>query len=135
MSKSDNSIFLGDEALKRADVRQHINLWDFMHMFFPETSNKKQADCACRFMKTLLEDKSVESIRLKEIVGEDYVNLVMFVIPKLEKFGLIKIIGDRGRGKAYKIELDKTFSERIRHIGLEWFRIYAKYGDSNGGQP
>ena len=121
--------------LRRADERQRIGLREFILLFFPEISNKKQSDCAHTFMRKLLEEKSIESTKLKDIVGPDYVSLVMFVLPKFERFGLIKITGDRGKGKTYKIELDKKFSDRIRYMGLEWFRIYAKYGDNNGGQP
>lgn len=130
--RSTDSMFLKDEAILKADERRKISLWDFMQLFFPEDSNKKQFDCAHKFMKHLQETKTVESSSLKAVVGEDYVTLVMLVLPKLEKFGLIKIIGERGRGKTYRIQLDKRFSERLRHIGLEWFRIYARYGVENG---
>ena len=123
------------DALRRADEKQRIGLWEFMQMFFPEDTNKKQFDCATKFMKTLLEAKTIESTKLRDIVGSDYVNLTIIVLPKLEKFGLVKVTGERGRGKTYKIELDKTFSDRIRYMGLEWFRIYARYGDIYGGQP
>lgn len=123
-----------DEVLRRADEKQQIRLREFMQLFFPEDTNRKQFECAFKFMKTLLEAKSVESGKLREIVESDYVNLTTIVLPKLEKFGLIRVTGERGKGKTYKIELDKAFSDRIRYIGLEWFRIYAKYGDVYGGQ-
>ena len=130
--RSNDSIFMRQDAFRRADEKQRIGLWEFMQMFFPEDTNKKQFDCATKFMKALLESKTIESTKLREIVGSDYVNLTIIVLPKLEKFGLIKVTGERGRGKTYKIELDKTFSDRIRYMGLEWFRIYAKYGDIYG---
>jgi len=130
--RSNDSVFLKDEVLLKADERRKLDLWEFMQLFFPEDSNKKQFDCTLKFMKHLLEAKSIESTNLKEIVGPDYVTLVMIVLPKLEKFGLIQVIGERGKGKAYVIQLEKKFSDRIRYIGLEWFRIYAKYGDLNG---
>jgi hypothetical protein len=119
-------------VLRKADERRKLDLWDFMQLFFPEDSNKKQFDCAHKFMKHLQENKTVESSSLKAVVGSDYVTLVMLVLPKLEKFGLIRIIGERGRGKTYRIQLDKRFSERLRYVGLEWFRVYARYGAENG---
>ncbi len=133
--RSNDSIFMRQDAFRRADDKQRIGLWEFMQMFFPEDTNKKQFDCATKFMKALLEAKTIESTKLRDIVGSDYVNLTIIVLPKLERFGLIKVTGDRGRGKTYKIELDKTFSDRIRYMGLEWFRLYAKYGEIYGGQP
>jgi len=133
--RSNDSVFMKQDALRRADDKQRIGLWEFMQMFFPEETNKKQFDCAFKFMKTLLEAKTIESTRLKEIVGPDYVNLTIIVLPKLEKFGLIRVTGERGRGKTYKLELDKTFSDRIRYVGLEWFRIYARYGDTYENEP
>ena len=131
--RSQNNLLVNNEILKRADDRSSIGLWEFMQLFFPEDTNKKQFDCAFKFMKELLERKQVESTAFKEIVGADYVNLTTLVLPKLEKFGLIKITGERGKGKTYNIELNKAFSDRIRYMGLEWFRIYAKYGDVHGG--
>lgn len=130
--RSKDSVFIKDELLRRADEQTRVGLWEFMQLFFPEDTNKKQFDCAFKFMKKLLEFKTIESTELKEIVNSDYVNLTTIVLPKLEKFGLIKINGNRGRGKTYTISLNKTFSDRIRHIGMEWFRIYARYGDTNG---
>ena len=124
--------FIKDELLRRADEQTRIGLWEFLQLFFPEETNKKQFDCASKFNKILLEAKTVESTKLKEIVESDYVNLTTIVLPKLEKFGLIKIEGERGKGKAYAVRLNKTFSDRIRYIGMGGFRLYAKYGDTNG---
>jgi len=132
MRRSNDSVFIKDELLRRADEQTRVGLWEFMQLFFPEDTNKKQFDCAFKFMKKLLESKTIESTELKEIVESDYVNLTTIVLPKLEKFGLIRIEGDRGRGKAYTISLNKSFSDRIRYIGMEWFRLYSKYGDTNG---
>ena len=132
--RSNDSVFMKDEVLRRADEKQQIRLREFMQLFFPEDTNRKQFECAFTFMKTLLEAKSVESTGLRDIVESDYVNLTTIVLPKLEKFGLIRVTGERGKGKTYKIELDKAFSDRIRYMGLEWFRIYARYGDVYGGQ-
>ena len=126
--RSGDSVFMGHEVFS-VDGGWRIGLWDFMQMFFPEKTNKKQFDCAVKFMKTLLEVKVVESTKLRELVGQDYVNLTMIVLPKLERFGLVKMSGERGRGKSYTISLDKAFSDRIRHVSMEWFRICAKYGD------
>jgi len=73
--RSNDSVFLKDEVLLKADERRKLDLWEFMQLFFPEDSNKKQFDCTLKFMKHLLEAKSIESTNLKEIVGPDYVTL------------------------------------------------------------
>jgi len=133
MRRSNDSLYVKDELLRRVDEQRKLGVWEFMQLFFPEDSNSKQFQCAHRFMKQLLEVKTINSSNLKEIIGSDYTTLLSIVLPKLEKFGLVRINGERGRGKTYSIQLGKTFSDRIRYIGLEWFRIYAKYGDGDGG--
>ena len=130
--RSNDSVFIKDEVLRKADERQHLGVWEFMQLFFPDETNKVQFECAHKFMKQLLEAKSMESNNLKEFMGADYHTLISVVLPKLEKFGLVKVEGERGKGKKYVIRLEKAFSDRIRHVGMEWFRIYAKYGDSYG---
>lgn len=131
--RSGDSVFIKDETLRKADEKQHLGVWDFVQLLFPEDTNKKQFDCTYKFMKQLLELRTVERGKAKEIVGEDYHTLISIVLPKLEKFGLVKVEGERGKGKKYSVYLEKKFSERIRHLGMEWFRIYAKYGDTYGG--
>lgn len=130
--RSNDSIYLGQESFRWVDDGLKFGVWEFMQMFFPENTNKKQFECAHKFMKTLFEAKTIESANFKEIVGSDYVNLTSIVIPKLERFGLIKISGERGKGKRYSIKLDTKFTDRIRKIGMEWFRVCAKYGDVYG---
>ena len=131
--RSNDSVFIRDDAIRRADDGQHFGVWEFMQLFFPDETNKVQFDCAFKFMKKLLEAKTMESGILKECMASDYHTLISVVLPKLEKFGLVKVVGERGKGKKYTIELEKAFSDRIRHLGMEWFRIYARYGDTYGG--
>jgi len=130
--RSNDSVFIKDETLRKADERQHLGVWEFMQLLFPDETNKVQFDCAFKFMKKLLETKTIESGVLKEYMESDYHTLISVVLPKLEKFGLVKVVGERGKGKRYTIQLEKAFSDRIRHVGMEWFRIYAKYGDTSG---
>ena len=132
--RASYSIFMQDEVLRKADGWQKLSLWDFLQLFFPYDTNRKQLECANKLMRKLLEEKQVDSTTLGSLLdGADYRAIVHVVIPKLEGFGLIKINGQRGRGRRYHIELDRKFSDRIRHFGMEWFRIYAKYGDPYGG--
>ncbi|VVB54967.1 Uncharacterised protein [uncultured archaeon] len=131
--RANDSVFIKDDLLRRVDGRQHMGVWEFMQLFFPEETNKKQFDCAFKFMKQMLELKSIESNNIKQVVGSDYHTLISVVLPKLEKFGLVRVEGERGKGKKYTVHLEKAFSDRIRFIGLEWFRIYARYGDTYGG--
>ena len=85
-------------------------------------------------LKEALEEKKLDSTILKTFLdGIEYRTVIHVIIPKLQNFGLIRIDGQRGKGKSYAITLDKKFSDRLRYLERGWFRIYAKYGDLNGG--
>jgi hypothetical protein len=128
------SVYVKDDAFRRMDEGQKVEIWDFMQMFFPDDTNKKQFEAAHNFMRHLIEGTSIQSENIKKkMTSSEYNNLISIVLPKLERFGLIKVIGERKKGKTYRIELDKKFSDRIRHLGMEWFRVYTRYGDAYGG--
>ena len=127
-------MFIKDDALRKMNESQRIEVWDFMQLFFPDNTNKIQFECAHSFMRLLLKEKSIQSDNIKQhFTINNYHSLANIVLPKLERFGLVNIIGQRGKGKIYRIELSKKFSDRIHHLSIEWFRIYTKYGDTYGG--
>ena len=127
-------MFIKDDALRRMDESQKIEIWDFLQLFFPDDTNKIQFECAQTFMRLLLEEKSIQSDNIKKhFTKNDYYSLANIVLPKLARFGLVNIIGQRGKGKTYHIVLCRKFSDRIHYLSLEWFRIYTKYGDNYGG--
>jgi hypothetical protein len=123
-----------EEAARKADEGRNFDLRDVLQLFFPYDTNRKQLEYADKFMKKLLEEKKLDSTILKTFLdGIEYRTVIHVVIPKLQNFGLIRIEGQRGKGKSYTITLDKKFSDRLRYLERGWFRIYAKYGDLNGG--
>jgi len=127
-------MFVKDDPLRKMDESLRMEVWDFLQVFFPDDTNKKQFEAANNFMRQLLEVKSIQSGDFKKILGSpEYHTLISIVLPKLKRFGLVKVTGQRGKGKTYKVELDKKFSDRTRHLSMEWFRIYTKYGDAYGG--
>ena len=131
--RSNISIFMQEESIHKADEYQNFNLWEMLQLLFPYDTNRKQLECANTLMKKILEEKELESTSLGKILeGADYRTVVHVIIPKLEKFGLLKVNGSRGRGKSYKLTLSDKFSNRLRHLGMQWFRIFAKYGDPYG---
>lgn len=132
--RSKHSVFIKDDILRRVDERQKLGVWEFMQLFFPEKTNPKQFECACKLMKKLLEEKRIWSITFKKLFpGLEYNTLLSIVLPKLARFGLIKIVGQRGKGRSYVVELERGFSDRLFHFSLEWFRIYARCSDGCRG--
>ena len=132
--RANYSIFMQDEIIRKTDEWQKLSLWDVLQLFFPYDTNRKQLECANKLMRKLLEEKELDSTAMGSLLEDaDYRAVVHVVIPKLESFGLLKVNGQRGRGKSYKLELSDKFSDRLRHIGMQWFRIYSKYGDPYGG--
>jgi len=128
--RSKYTVFVKDDALYKMDHTQKMEVWDFLQLLFPDDHNKIQFDLANTFMRQLLNGKLLTSQDIRaNFKGTEYQNLMGVVLPKLERFGLIKITGERGKGKTYQIGLDETFSNRIRHLSMEWYRICVKYED------
>jgi hypothetical protein len=132
--RSKYAIFINDDALWRMDECKNMGIWEFLQLFFPDDTNKKQFGVAHNSMRQLLKSKSLQSSDFKKILSNtEYHTFISVVLPKLERFGLVKVTGQRGRGKTYMVELDDKFFHRIRHLSMEWFRVYTKYGESYGG--
>ena len=128
-NKAKYGVFVGDESLSRLLESKKFYLGDFMHLLFPRDRNHRQFEVACWFMEHLLENGIIESEEFKKIMDHGtYSNLLNIVLPKLERFGLVKVRGPkgRGRGKPYTVELDKKFYVWVHQLGMEWLRIYTR---------
>lgn len=127
--KSKMTLYVNDDALQRMKEQRKIDAWDFLQLFFPEDQCPIQFSAANKFMKQLFQEKILESRDFQKHMNyQEYRALIHVILPKLERFGLIEVTGERGRGKSYKVQTSNKFTNNLQHMSMEWFRVYTKHG-------
>jgi len=125
--RSNDALYFTDELIQKIIEHKPVQLWDCVNMFFPKETNKKQFDCALRFIQTLEKTGSMpntEAIRLFDTQTERYM-LTGQIIPKLRKFGFIESDGNTC-SKKYTLRFGRKYSQTLRDMGLELFEFYAR---------
>ena len=91
--RSKYAIFINDDALWRLDECKNMGIWEFLQLFFPDDTNKKQFGVAHNSMRQLLKAKSLQSSDFKKILGNtEYHTFISVVLPKLEtplEYGMV----------------------------------------------
>jgi len=105
-----------------------LSMWDFANMFFPKVTNGKQFDCAFKFLKELDKEGVMSNTEVRRIFEspKEQVLLMSHVMPKLQKFGLVKT-GANGSPRKYNLTFDKTFTYLLRDTSTDWLVFYARH--------
>lgn len=105
-----------------------MKAWDFAGLFFPRDTNRKQFDCAFKFLSELDKNGEMLNTEVRRIMQEsnEQVMLMSHVIPKLQKFGLIETDAENGSRK-YNIKFARGFTNLINKLEMDWLVFYARH--------
>ena len=102
----------------------------FTNMVFPKEYSPVQHNISVQFMKFIIKNEIITGNDLRKFLGVNgFAKSTLYnkVIPKLERFKMIKIVRDIKQSRIRTIEIDRMFGEHIRHIGQSWLEHVNKW--------
>ena len=123
--RCNDALYFTDELVQKIVERRPVRVCDCVEMLFPQDTNRKQFECALRFLQEL--DKrgnmlNTEALELFQTENERYL-LAGKVLPKLKKFKVVEWNGGNG-SKKYSMKLGEGFSSLLRDLGVELLRSH-----------
>ena len=123
--RCNDALYFTDELVQRIVERRPVRVCDCVGMLFPVDTNRKQFECANRFLQELDKRGSMlntEALSLFQTANERYL-LAGKVLPKLKKFKVVEWNGNNG-SKKYSMKLGEGFSGLLRDLGVELLRSH-----------
>lgn len=124
--RNNDALYFPDELIRRVLEHRPVQLWDSVNMLFPKETNRKQFDCALKFLQELEKRGSIQNTEARGLFESETerIMLAAIILPKLRKFGVIESAGGR---RKYLIRFGSGFSLLFRDLGLELFGYYARH--------
>jgi len=123
--RCNDALYFTDELVQKIVERRPVRVCDCVEMLFPQDTNRKQFECANRFLQELDKRGSMlntEALDLFQTANERYL-LAGKVLPKLKKFKVVEWNGNNG-SKKYSMKLEEGFSGLLRDLGVELLRSH-----------
>lgn len=111
-----------------------MSIWDFTNILFPRGTNRKQFDCALRFLQELEKRGELGNTQARDLVESqnDRIVLMAHVLPKLKKFGFVESNSGVG-ARRYVVCFSKGFAEILLKVGFSWMLHYSLNLAARGG--
>ena len=123
--RCNDALYFTDELVQKIVERRPVRVCDCVEMLFPQDTNRKQFECALRFLQELDKRGSIlntEALDLFQTANERYL-LAGKILPKLKKFRIVEWNGNNG-SKKYSMKLGEGFSGLLRDLGVELLRSH-----------
>ncbi|MFH1787917.1 MAG: hypothetical protein ABH834_00880 [Candidatus Altiarchaeota archaeon] len=126
--RSNNILYFSDELIQKVLERRPLRLWDFTDMFFPRETNRKQFDCAFKFLNELEKRGSMSNSEVRGLFDstKEQILLMSHVLPKLQKFRLVES-DSGGNSKKYNLRFSRNASFILRELGMDVLKFYARH--------
>jgi hypothetical protein len=123
--RCNDALYFTDELVQKIVERRPVRVCDCVDMLFPQDTNRKQFECALRFLQELDKRGSMlntDALGLFHTANERFL-LAGKVLPKLKKFRVVEWNGNNG-SKRYSMKLGEGFSGLLRDLGVELLRSH-----------
>ncbi|MEM4367325.1 MAG: hypothetical protein QW035_04325 [Candidatus Anstonellales archaeon] len=111
------------------DERPTRNLWnieEILNFVFPKNYQQRYYESALALMRRLASSPYISSSEIPKLIKENNISkatLYNRVIPKMKRFGLIKVEREaalEGKPRKFKISLSKSFGNYLMKISDSW---------------
>lgn len=126
--RTDHTLYVEDEVVQKILERRPIRIWDYVNLLFPRKTNRKQFDCAFKFLSTLEKQGQMTNSEVRNLFesSNEKVMLIGHVLPKIQRFGLVETDAE-ANSKKYNLYFSRKFTLLFRDLGLDWLEYYAKH--------
>ena len=134
MRRCNDALYFTDEVVQKLGEGRSLSIWDFTNILFPRGSNRKQFDCAFRFLQELEKRGEIGNTQARGLFESpnDRIVLMAHVLPKLKKFGFVESNSGVG-ARRYVVCFSKGFSDLLLKVGFGWMLHYSLNFMARGG--
>ena len=126
--RANDALYFSDEIIRKVFEHRPLSLADVIGMLFPRETNRKQFECALRFLQELEKRGTLLNTEARLLFDSpnERINLTCRIIPKLRKFGIIESDYKICK-KKYSLYFGDKFSLLLREMGLDLYGFSARH--------
>jgi hypothetical protein len=134
MRRCNDALYFTDEIVRKLGEGRSLSIWDFTNILFPRGTNRKQFDCAFRFLLELEKRGEIGNTQARGLFESSNYKIVLMahVLPKLKKFGFVESNSGVG-ARRYRVCFSKGFADALLKVGFSWMLHYSLNLTARGG--